>query len=71
LPLCTDVVEGKLSEVELRCAKPLQGSRLSVLRELPGANDQSWTAAVALDWLAGKGCDALRSAATILQPGRY
>jgi hypothetical protein len=31
--------------------------------ELLGANDQSWTAAVALDWPAGQGCDALRRAA--------
>ena len=39
--------------------------------ELLGANDQSWTAAVALDWLASKGCGALRRGATVLQPGRY
>jgi hypothetical protein len=37
---------------------------------LLGANDQSWTAAVALDWLATQACGALRSTATLLQPGR-
>ena len=39
--------------------------------KLLGANDQSWTAAVALDWLATQGCGALRRTATLLQPGRY
>jgi glucosylglycerate hydrolase len=34
--------------------------------ELLGANDQSWTAAVALDWLASQGCSALRRTATWL-----
>jgi glucosylglycerate hydrolase len=32
--------------------------------ELLGANDQSWTAAVALDWLASRGRGALRRTAT-------
>jgi hypothetical protein len=39
--------------------------------ELLGANDQSWTAGVALDWLASHHCRALRPTATVLQPGRY
>ena len=39
--------------------------------KLLGANDQSWTAAVALDWLATQGRGALRRTATLLQPGRY
>jgi glycogen debranching enzyme len=39
--------------------------------ELLGANDQSWTAAVALDWLASQGCGALRRAASVPQPGRH
>jgi hypothetical protein len=34
--------------------------------ELLGANDQSWTAAVALDWLASQGYSALRRTATWL-----
>jgi glucosylglycerate hydrolase len=39
--------------------------------ELLGANDQSWTAAVALDWLASQGSGALRCTATVPQPGRH
>jgi hypothetical protein len=39
--------------------------------ELLGANDRSWTAAVALDWLASQGCGASRRTATVLQPSRY
>jgi hypothetical protein len=39
--------------------------------ELLGANDQSWTAAVALDWLASQGRGASRRTATALQLGRY
>jgi hypothetical protein len=35
-----------------------------------GANDQSWTAAVALDWLTSRDCGALRCTATVLQPGQ-